>query len=325
MSIAARNDSKQIAVSLENGEISLWNLGDLQENFIIEGSRDIAGGRGFLDRFTAKNNPNNKKFTSLAYSPDGNMLLAGGQSKYLCIYDLAHKVLLQRIAFTENRSLSGTLHKLNSKNMTEAGPMSEIEIEDYNVEKDFDENGIPSNHRPGLLFKKPLDVRVNKVVYSRNGRLFGVVSTEGLLVYSFDETERWLPMNLSLEVTKPRIIESLIREEYTTAIIAALQLGEEDVIKDVIIRIPLLQVSGVVEQIGGFELISLVKVLGLEIGRSIELGLLMLWVKEICKNHSTKLRGRTEIRAMFRNLAKKYQEVAWITQENTYILQYLSR
>ena len=128
-----------------------------------------------------------------------------------------------------------------------------------------------------------------------------------------------------LEVTKPRIIESLIREEYTTAIIAALQLGEEDVIKDVIIRIPLLQVSGVVEQIGGFELISLVKVLGLEIGRSIELGLLMLWVKEICKNHSTKLRGRTEIRAMFRNLAKKYQEVAWITQENTYILQYLSR
>lgn len=60
-------------------------------------------------------------------------------SKYACVYDLRHKVLLHRFVFTENRSLSGVLHKLNSKNMTEFGPKLEIADEEYDVYQDFNE------------------------------------------------------------------------------------------------------------------------------------------------------------------------------------------
>lgn len=325
LALSARNDGKEIAASLTNGEISIWTLGDLQENWIIEGSRDVAGGRGVNDRITSKNNPNNKRFNSLAYSPDGSMLLAGGKSKYLCIYDIKHKVLLHKFSFTENRSLSGVLHKLNSKLMTEAGPKSELEIEDYNIELDLDEQGITAKHRPGMIKKTPLEVKATKVVYAANGRQFGIVTTEGLLVYSFDQDQRWLPMNLSIEVTRPKVIQHLVKEDYTLALVTALQLGEEDLSRDVLIRIPYTDIESIVTQIDGKELIALVVLLGMEVVRSIELGLLMTWVKEICKNHSSKLRGRTELKAMLRNITKKYNEIAWMTQDNTYILQYISR
>ena len=325
LAITARGDGKEIAASLSNGEISLWKLGDLQENQIIEGGRDVAGGRGILDRYTAKNNPNNKRFNSLAYSPDSSMLLAAGNSKYLCIYDLKHKVLLHKVSFTENRSLSGTLHKLNSKQMTEAGPKAEMDLDEYNVEKDIDKDGISANHRPGALFNKSIQVKATKVVYSTSGRDFGVVTSEGLLVYSFDESERWMPMNLTIEISKPKVIESLIKQEYTTALIASLQLGEEELTRDVLMRIPCEEIITIVQQIQGKELILLINLLGLEFGRNIELGFLMVWVKEICKAHSKKLRGRSELRNMLRNIMKKYKEIAWMTQDNTYLLQYLSR
>ena len=325
LAIACRNDGKEIAASLSNGEISIWLLGDLQENYIIEASRDVAGGRGTNDRFTAKNNPNNKKFNSLAYSPEGSMLLAAGQSKYLCIYDLKHRVLLQRVSFTENRSLSGILHKLNSKFMTEAGPLSDIQNDEYTVRMDVDEEGVPVNHRPGSLVKKPTSVRASKVVYASTGRTFGVVTTEGLLVYSFDDSERWMPMQLTTEVSKPKVIQSLVREEYTTALITALQLGEEGLSREVLMRVPTCEIAQVVSQTTGKELIALVELLGIEIGKTVEIGLIMAWVREICKNHSKRLRGRSEIRNLLRNLVKKFRELAWMTQDNTYVLQHLSR
>lgn len=325
LALAGRNDGKQIAASLANGEISLWSLGDLQENFILECRRDAAGGRGIHDRFTAKNNPNNKKFNSLAYSPDGNMLLAAGNSKYLCIYDLKHKTLFFKVPFTENRALSGVLDKLNSKNMTEAGPINELDLDEYDSFKDIDEQGVTAGHRPGSINKKELQVRASKVAFANNGKIFGIVTTEGLLVYSADSGAKWLPMSLDTEITKPKVIESLIKQDYTTALITALILGEDELTKNIIMRIPVSEIASIVSQIVGTELISLINILGKEAIKCTELGFIMGWVMEICKAHSQKLRGHSELRNLLRNLVKKYNDLAWMAQENTYLLQFLSR
>lgn len=59
----------------------------------------------------------------MALSPIGDFLIAGGNSKHICLYDLKHKVLLRRFAVTQNRSLDGVLYKLNSKNVKEGGMM----------------------------------------------------------------------------------------------------------------------------------------------------------------------------------------------------------
>ncbi len=76
---------------------------------------------------TAKNSTWGKAFNSLCYTADGTALLAGGNSKYVCIYDVRSRILLKKFQTSHNRSLDGVLDFLNSKDMTAAGPLSLID------------------------------------------------------------------------------------------------------------------------------------------------------------------------------------------------------
>lgn len=51
---------------------------------------------------------------------------AGGASKYVCIYDVVERVMLRRFQISANKSLDGVLDQLNSKNITDAGPLDLI-------------------------------------------------------------------------------------------------------------------------------------------------------------------------------------------------------
>ena len=54
---------------------------------------------------------------------------AGGASKYVCLYDVAERVMLRRFQVSANRSLDGVLDQLNSRNVTDAGPLDLIQDE----------------------------------------------------------------------------------------------------------------------------------------------------------------------------------------------------
>lgn len=46
-----------------------------------------------------------RSFTSLCYSADGQYILAGGQSKNVCIYHVEDGILITKFEITQNRSL----------------------------------------------------------------------------------------------------------------------------------------------------------------------------------------------------------------------------
>jgi len=46
----------------------------------------------------------NRAFTSLCYTADGSCILAGGQSKNVCIYNVREALLLKKFEITQNRS-----------------------------------------------------------------------------------------------------------------------------------------------------------------------------------------------------------------------------
>lgn len=48
-----------------------------------------------------------RRFQSIAYSVDGEHLLAAGDSKYICLYSIEDRVLLKRFEVTQNLSLQG--------------------------------------------------------------------------------------------------------------------------------------------------------------------------------------------------------------------------
>lgn len=45
-----------------------------------------------------------RAFTSLCYSADGQNILAGGQSKNVCIYNVKESMLVKKFEITQNRS-----------------------------------------------------------------------------------------------------------------------------------------------------------------------------------------------------------------------------
>lgn len=68
-----------------------------------------------------------KKGTGAPQANNEGAFGAGGASKYVCLYDVAEKVMLRRFQISANRSLDGVLDQLNSKNITDAGPLDLIQ------------------------------------------------------------------------------------------------------------------------------------------------------------------------------------------------------
>ncbi|KAK1576903.1 hypothetical protein Q3G72_017347 [Acer saccharum] len=93
LTVVYRPDGKQLACSTLDGHIHLWDPinGDLM--YTIEGRRDIAGGRHMTDRRSAANSSLGRCFTTLCYSADGSYILAGGSSKYICMYDVTDQLI----------------------------------------------------------------------------------------------------------------------------------------------------------------------------------------------------------------------------------------
>lgn len=92
LTVVYRPDGRQLACSTLDGQIHFWDPIDGLLMYTIEGRRDIAGGRLMTDRRSAANSTAGKCFTTLCYSADGSYILAGGSSKYICMYDVADQV-----------------------------------------------------------------------------------------------------------------------------------------------------------------------------------------------------------------------------------------
>jgi periodic tryptophan protein 2 len=110
--VAIRPDGKEICTGSIGGLLTFWDVEAAKLKYEIDGRRDIAGGRKVNDRMTADNNASSRYFTSVCYSADGSCVLAGGNSKYVCIYEVSQQMLLKKFQVTFNRSLDGVLDEV---------------------------------------------------------------------------------------------------------------------------------------------------------------------------------------------------------------------
>lgn len=123
---------------------------------------------------------------------------------YIYQWDHVAQVLLRRFQITHNLSLDGVLDFLNSKNMTEAGPLDLIDDDNSDIEEGvgkqtrgklgYDLPGsLPNNGRPV--------VRTKCLRLAPTGRSFAAATTEGVLVYSIDDSFIFDPTDLDIDVT----------------------------------------------------------------------------------------------------------------------------
>lgn len=332
LDVAFSPDSKQLAVSTLDGQLTFWSVSEAEQQSGVDGRRDVSGGRKITDRRTAANAAGTKSFATIRYSADGTCLLAAGNSKYICLYSVDSQVLLKKYTVSINLSMSGTQEFLNSKLLTEAGPMGLIDEqgEASDLEDRIDRT-LPGSTRGGdpSVRKRMPEVRVSGVAFSPTGRSFCAASTEGLLIYSLDTMPLFDPIDLDLAVTPASTLHVLHQEkDYLKALIMAFRLNEVVLIRQVFEAIPYTSISLVVKDLPIVYLQRLIRFIGKQAEESPHLEFCLLWIQAVFDNHGQWIRDNrgtldAELRVVIRSVGRIREELTRLADENCFMIDYL--
>lgn len=307
LAVAFRPDGKELAASSLDGHLWFWDVAEGRQTNIIEGRKDISGGRRADDRVAAANNSSTKAFNSIAYTADGSCLLGGGNSKYVVLYDVREGVMVRKYQISDNLSLDGTQEFLDSRRMTEAGSLDLIN--DRGEESDLDDRldrSLPGAGKGDLSKRKyRREARTTCVRFAPTGRAWAAASSEGLLIYSLDETVVFDPFDLDIELTPQAVLATLARREHLKALVMAFRLAERALVRKAYEAVPPSEVALVARQVPRAYLASLIRLVGehLERGPHAEFGL--IWATATLTAHGRYLRDRSgEFASVFRALHK---------------------
>jgi len=293
----------ELVSSTLGGQMFVWDSEEGNIKSFIEAKDDLAGGRHQDDRMSAKKSTKNKHMSAVALSPNGDFVIGGGNSKNICLYDLRHKVLLKRFAITQNRSLDGVLHILNSKNVKEGGILAhEIDVLDSDLEEDaWTNNEVVKGAKlaKNLAGKRntKLAVRIKCLKFSPDGTMIAAATTEGLVIYNnqLQLGAYFNPFDLDESVTIDNIIAKVKAEEYLTALILALRLGERNVTQTVYKCIPVSSVPLLCAHFPVGFIDRLLQFLATEIESSQHVEWAMIWINNVVRFHGAKLQNTDEI------------------------------
>lgn len=331
LAVVYRPDGRQLACSTLDGQIHFWDPIDGLLMYTIDGRRDIAGGRLMTDRRTAANSSSGKCFTSLCYSADGSYILAGGSSKYICMYDIADQVLLRRFQITHNLSLDGVLDFLNSKKMTEAGPMDLIDDDNSDAEEGIDKQtrGNLGYNLPGSMPNRgrPI-IRTKCLRIAPTGRSWAAATTEGVLVYSIDESFIFDPTDLDIDVTPEAVDAALNEDQPSRALILGLRLNEDTLIKKCILAVSPEVIPIVASAVPCRYLQRLIEAFAELLESSPHLEFILRWCQELCKAHGNTIQQNSRnllpaLKSLQKAITRAHQDLAETCSTNEYLLRYL--
>lgn len=330
LDVAFRPDSKQIAVSTLDGQLTFWSVSDASQQAGVDGRRDVSGGRKLTDRRTAANAAGTKAFGAIKYSADGTCILAGGTSKYICLYDVQSGTLLKKFTVSVNLSLDGTQEFLNSRNLTEAGPAGLID--DQGEASDLEDRidrALPGSSRGDLSRRKTRsEVRVTAVGFSPTGRAFCAASTEGLLIYSLDHALQFDPFDLDITITTASTLKVLAERDYLRALVMAFRLNERNLIRRVYEAIPVADISLVVKSLPTVYLALLLRFVAQAADETPHLEFNLLWLEASLSAHGRYLKDNSgsfpaEMRTVQRAVSRIQSDLARMADDNIYALDYL--
>ncbi|RHZ62420.1 hypothetical protein Glove_340g34 [Diversispora epigaea] len=330
LSVTYQPDGKQLAASTLDGQISFWDIENCTQTAFIEGRKDISGGRKMDDRRTAANSSSGKSFNSLCYSADGSCIIAGGNSKYICLYDVKEKLLIKKFQISHNLSLDGIREFLNSKYMTEAGPLNLIDnTGDLSDLEDRLDTSLPGTQKGDLSVRRVRpEIRTKCIKFSPTGRSWAAASTEGLLIYSLDEMLIFDPFDLEIEITPTTILSTLRSCDFLKALIMSFRLNERYLIHQVYETIPPDEIELIIKDLPEKYIDRLLKFISEHMEESPHIEFHLLWISKMLSTRGKYLKLHSnEFSSTFRLLQKaigKMQEdIVKLCDDNKYMIKYI--
>uniref|UniRef100_A0A8C8S8V7 Small-subunit processome Utp12 domain-containing protein n=1 Tax=Pelusios castaneus TaxID=367368 RepID=A0A8C8S8V7_9SAUR len=326
LAVAFRPDGRELAVAALNGQITFWDHENAVQIGSIEGRHDLQVGRKELDKITAKQAAKAKSFTTLCYSADGQSILAGGLSKFVCIYHVKEQILMKKFEISCNLSLDAMEEYLDHRKMTEFGSMALID------EGAGDEDGVaialPGVKRGDMSSRhfKP-EIRVTCLRFSPTGRSWAATTTEGLLIYSLDSGLIFDPFELDIDITPSSVHKVLSQKEYTMAILMAFRLNEKKLIQEVVETIPCNEVDVVCSSLPELYVEKMLEFLASAFETTHHLEFYLTWAQRLLMLHGQKLKTRSGkllpiIQFLQKSIQRHFEDVSKLCEWNRYNIKY---
>ncbi|XP_055975200.1 periodic tryptophan protein 2 homolog [Sorex fumeus] len=326
LAVTYRPDGAELAVATLNSQITFWDPEGATQTGSIEGRHDLRPGRKELDKITAKHAAKGKAFTTLCYSADGQYVLAGGMSKFVCIYHIREQILMKKFEVSQNLSLDAMEEFLNRRKMTEFGNLALID-QDAGADEGvaIPLPGVKKGDMSSRHFKP--EIRVTSLRFSPTGHCWAATTTEGLLIYSLDTQLLFDPYQLDTSVTPARVRTALRQRDFTRALLMALRLGERPLVQEALEAVPWGEIEVVASSLPD---LYVEKVLGflapaLEVSRHLEFYL--LWAQKLLMLHGQKLKARAgtllpTIQFLQKSLQRHLDSVSKLCDWNRYNIRY---
>ncbi|KAJ8379169.1 hypothetical protein AAFF_G00230810 [Aldrovandia affinis] len=312
LAVTYRPDGQELAVATLDGEISFWDPQTATQTGSIAGRHDLQTGRKDTDKITAKQAAKGKSFTTLCYSADGQCVLAGGQSKFVCIYNIAEQILVKKFEISCNLSLDAMEEYLDRRKMTEFGSLALLDTVTLSLggkgrHSDLSLPGVRKGDMSSRHFKP--EIRVSSLSFSPTGRGWAATSTEGLLVYSLDA--RW----------------SEAREEWAAAIVLAFRLNETALTRETLESVPHEQISVVSSSLPDVYVEKLLRFVGSALESSSHLQFYLTWAQSLLTLHAQKLKNRSgailpTIQSLQKSIHRHFEDLTKLCDWNIYTIRY---
>nr|CAD7203149.1 unnamed protein product [Timema douglasi] len=303
--VTYKPDGEEVAVATLDGQITFFNCKTSTQSSSIEGRNDLGSGRSETDLVTAKQSLQGKAFTSLCYTADGKCILAGGQSKNVCIYNVQEALLVKKFEITQNRSFDAVDDFINRRKMTEFGNLALVE------ERETDEGGNTVLRLPGVR-------RGDMAARAFKPEAWAAATTEGLIVYALDPGLVFDPFELELGVTPTSVRTTLQAQENSRALMMAIKLNEKELIQEVIEGIPYKDVELTVRSLPESYVERTLKHVSVALESTRHIEFYLQWVQCLLTNHGPRLRAAKVTRpgvvpvlnTLHKNLARRHDELS---------------
>jgi len=102
-----------------------------------------------------------------------------------------------------------------------------------------------SQRQDGARLNRP-EITCGCIGFSSTGTEWAAATTQGLQIFSLDESMMFTPTDLDITITPQAVQKAISKQEYGLAINMALHLGEQNVLKQAIDAVPLTSIDIVV-------------------------------------------------------------------------------
>ncbi|XP_044526133.1 periodic tryptophan protein 2 homolog [Gracilinanus agilis] len=326
LAVTFRPDGVELAVATLNSQLSFWDHENAVQTGSIECRHDLKVGRKELDKITAKHAAKGKSFTTLCYSADGQCILAGGMSKFVCIYHIKEQILMKKFEISCNYSLDAMEEFLDRRRITEFGNLALID------QDAADEEGIalalPGVRKGDMSSRrfKP-EIRVTSLHFSPTGRCWAATTTEGLLIFSLDSGLVFDPFELDISITPSSVRATLRQKEFTKAIMMAFRLNEKKLIQEVIESVPSHEIEVVASSLPELYVEKLLEFLASAFEISHHLEFYLIWTQRLLMLHGPKLKLRAGkllalIQFLQKSIQRHFDDVSKLCDWNRYNIKY---